>query len=47
MFDGVGRAVDAVMGLLYISILVAWPLALWKLVEIVIWVWDHLEVSWK
>ena len=43
MFKGLGGAIN----LLVILFLVSLPLALWKLVDILIWVIRHLNVSWS
>lgn len=42
-YSGIGGAIDAMFKLLIVSFFVAWPLAIWKLVEIIIWVYRHLE----
>jgi hypothetical protein len=41
---------DGIMGLLMaalVTVCIAVPLAVWKLIDIVIWVFSHFEVTWK
>lgn len=49
MFRQVGNTVDAFMALLkYMAILllIFIPLGLWKLLELLIWAWKHITISW-
>ena len=41
MFDGVGDAIMVMMIMLVITI----PLGIWKLIDIIIWVYKHVHVS--
>ena len=43
LFKGMGEALVVLM----IVVAVAIPLALWKLIEIVIWLFNHVSVSWQ
>jgi len=51
MMDGssLGRAMgDAVNGLLWlcgVSIVVAWPLAIWKMFDIIWWLCSHIHIT--
>jgi len=41
MFDGIGQA----MAVLFWTCIVSVPLGLWKLVEIVIWLFNHVSIE--
>ena len=43
MFSGL----DKVLSSLFTGLLIATPLALWKLVDIAIWLYNHIEVNVK
>ena len=43
MFDGIGQA----MSFLFWTCVISVPLGLWKLVEIVIWLAQHISISVK
>lgn len=45
MYEGVGNAVDAMFKFIMWSLVIAWPLAIWKLIEIIIWVVENVEVG--
>lgn len=40
MLDGLG---NFIMGLMIICV-ISVPLALWKLIDIVIWIWNHVSL---
>lgn len=41
-----GRGFDILEYLFYISLLL-WPLGIWKLIEIVIWLFQHVRIDWQ
>lgn len=43
MWNGLEKAIKAGLGILIVTV----PLAIWKAVEIGIWIAKHMEVSWK
>lgn len=45
MYDGVGKAIDALFKFAIISAIISWPLAIWKLIEIAIWIFNHVSIS--
>ncbi len=49
MFDGIGKMIEAMMFMIGFSILVLLPLALWKLWDIIYWLWTHINIdfSWS
>ena len=44
---GLGEAIRAMFTIILVLLVVAVPLALWKLIEVAIWLYDHIEVAWK
>jgi len=40
MFDDIGKCLDGIVLILIISV----PLGIWKLVEIVIWLFHHIKI---
>lgn len=42
-----GRGMEAMLNGLLITCLISVPLGLWKLVEIVIWLWRHVSIDWN
>jgi len=47
MYDGFGKAIEALMWAVIVLVITAVPLALWKLVDIALYLYDHIGVSWK
>ena len=47
MYSDLGPAIDATVRFCFIMFLTAVPLAIWKLIDIAIWVYSHLEFGWK
>ncbi len=45
--NDLGDAIQALITMIIVLLVVAVPLALWKLIEIAIWLYDHIEVAWK
>lgn len=43
MFEGIGRLFNTMLVCCIIFI----PLGLWKLAEIIIWLWRHVHVSYQ
>lgn len=41
MFAGL----DALMRLCFTALTISVPLAIWKVIDIAIWIWNHVEVS--
>lgn len=41
-----GRAVEAIFQFATISFFVLLPLAIWKLIDIAIWLWNNVNISW-
>lgn len=46
-FRGLGEAVAALFYGFMFLLIVAVPLAIWKLIDIAIWFYSHLGVVWK
>ena len=45
--NSLGDAIQALITMIIVLLVVAVPLALWKLIEIVIWLYDHIGVTWR
>jgi hypothetical protein len=45
--NGLGDAIQALITMIIVLLAVAVPLALWKLIDIVIWLYNHIGVTWK
>jgi hypothetical protein len=45
--NSLGDAIQALITMVIVLLVVAVPLALWKLIEIVIWLYAHVGVTWK
>ena len=46
-FDGIGDAIWALWCFAVVSFFVSWPLALWKLFDIVLWLAHHLHITYQ
>lgn len=44
MFDALGKALESLFRTVLVLLAIFVPLGLWKLVEIVIWVFQHVSV---
>ena len=44
---GLGEAIQALFTMIIVLLVVAVPLALWKLIDVAIWLYNHIEVAWK
>lgn len=45
--NSLGDAIQGLITMFIVLLVVAVPLALWKLIDVVIWLYDHIEVAWK
>jgi uncharacterized membrane protein len=45
--NGLGDAVGALLKAIVILLVVFVPLGLWKLIEIIIWIWSHVHFGVK
>jgi len=45
--NSIGDAIQALITAVIVLLVVAVPLALWKLIEVAIWLYDHIGVTWK
>lgn len=46
MCGDIGRGITELMVLMIWGLVISVPLAIWKLVEIVIWLFNHVSISW-
>ena len=47
MYDNFGKAIESLAWMVIILLLTAVPLAVWKLADIAIWLFDNISVTWK
>ncbi len=45
MIEGIGQGIGDAMGCMMAIILFSVPLGIWKLVEIIIWIVNHISIS--
>lgn len=47
MYSKMGQAIGDLIQLMAVLLVISVPLAIWKIIDIIIWVWKHLNVSWR
>ena len=47
MYEPIGKAIDQLVTTVALLLLIAVPLAVWKVIDVVIWVWCHIQVKWE
>ena len=47
MYSKMGEAIGELLKLMAILLVLSVPLAIWKLIDIIIWVCKHLSLSWR
>ena len=47
MYEGIGKTVDGLLRFAMLSLFVAWPLALWQIGEILVWLCRHISITWS
>lgn len=43
--DGFGNFYKRLLQFGFVSLVIAWPLAIWKMFEILGWMWNHISIS--
>ena len=46
MYEGIGKGVDALFKMMLWLLIVFVPLGLWKLIEIIYWLYTHITIGW-
>lgn len=46
MYHGLGEAFETLYFLVKWLLIIAVPLALWKLVDILVWLYNHVDINW-
>jgi len=46
MVEGIGRAIDDLIALMVFVCVVFVPLGLWKMIDILIWIFHHIHISY-
>jgi len=47
MYSNLGKGIESLAWMVIVLLLTAVPLAVWKLADIAIWLFDHISVTWK
>jgi hypothetical protein len=47
MYDNIGKGIEALFYAVIVLLITAVPLAVWKLIDIATYLFNHIEVSWK
>lgn len=49
MFNGsdLGKGPEVITSCVFFVFVVCVPLALWKITDILFWLWSHVHVSWE
>jgi len=47
MLSGIGDAINNLVGFLLIATIISIPLAIWKIIEIIIWIYRNVHISWQ
>ena len=45
MYGDMGRGIDLLFKAMLISLIVSVPLALWKLIEVGVWIWKNVSIT--
>lgn len=45
MYSEIGKAIEALFKMLFIVCCLSTPLAIWKIIDIVIWVIKHIKIG--
>jgi hypothetical protein len=45
MYESIGKSFDMLMWTVFILLIIFIPLGLWKLVEIIIWLFENISIS--
>lgn len=44
-YDGMFSGIDAALKAMFFTLCISVPLGIWKLVEIIIWLFQHINIS--
>jgi hypothetical protein len=47
MYDNIGKGIEALFFAVIVLLAIAVPLAVWKLIDITIYLLNHVGVTWK
>lgn len=45
MYEGIGKAFDALFRLMSVVIIISVPLAIWKVIDIIVWICKHITIG--
>jgi len=47
MYGDLGKAIEALIWFIIVLLAIAVPLAVWKLIDVAIYLFNHVGVTWK
>lgn len=47
MVNGIGEALDQLFASMIWVLFISIPLAIWKIIDIIVWVWNHVSIGIK
>lgn len=47
MYENLGKGLEALYHFVIILLVTAVPLALWKLADMMVWLFNHVEITWR
>jgi len=47
MIEGIGKAFDGLYKFAMFSLFVLLPLSVWKVIDILVWIYQHVRISWQ
>ena len=45
-YSGIGDGIVGAIKVLFITVCISVPLAIWKMIDIIIWICKHLSIDW-
>jgi len=47
MIEGIGKAFRCIYMFAVFSLFVLLPLSVWKVIDILVWIYQHVRISWQ
>lgn len=45
MFEGLGQGLEALYHVVKWTLIITVPLAIWKIIDVIVWLFNHIDVS--
>ena len=45
MIEGIGKGIEQLFMIMFVALCISVPLGVWKLVEVIIWVFKHVSIT--